>query len=198
MTWWLRYKPEDLADSERELHQLIDACRKGDRKSQDLLYRKFYGYAMGICLRYAKNREEAIDVVNDGFFKVLTRLDKYTKGLSFKGWLRKVMINSAIDNFRRNQKHYQSVELTYSVADQFDQGALEKLTEKEIIEAIQELPPSYKMVFNLFVIEGYKHQEISQKLGISTGTSKSNLSIARDKLKRSLKVQQQDGWRNHG
>ena len=187
-----------MADSDRDLYRLIDACKKGDRKSQDLLYRKFYGYAMGICLRYAPSREDAIGIVNDGFYKVLTRLDKYTMGLSFKGWLRKVMINSAIDNFRRNQKHYHSTELTYSVPDDFNPDALERLTEKEIIEAVQQLPPSYRVVFNLFVIDGYKHEEIAQKLGISTGTSKSNLSIARDKLKRSLKVLHQDRWRDHG
>jgi RNA polymerase sigma factor (sigma-70 family) len=165
---------------------LLDACRKGNRTSQDRLYREFYGYTLGICMRYSRTREEAIEIVNDGFMKVFTRLDKYSKGLSFKGWLRKIMINSSIDYFRRNEKHYHSLDISHLHYESNDDNVLDKLSEADIIGAIQRLPPSYRMVFNLYVIEGYKHEEIAAMLNISDGTSKSNLAVARQKLKKML------------
>lgn len=144
---------------------------------------------MGVCLRYSRTREEAIEILNDGFVKIFTKLNKYTKGLSFKGWLRKIMINVAIDYFRRNEKHYRGVDISYVRYEEVSASALDQLSEKEIIEAVQQLPPSYRMVFNLYVIEGYKHEEIAQQLNISIGTSKSNLAVARNKLQKKLLVQ---------
>jgi RNA polymerase sigma-70 factor (ECF subfamily) len=141
---------------------------------------------MGICLRYSRTREEAIEIMNDGFVKIFTKLDHYSPSLSFKGWLRKVMINSAIDYFRRNEKHYHSLDISHIQYESSSEDALDQLSEQEIISAIQLLPPSYRMVFNLYVIEGYKHEEIANQLNISVGTTKSNLAIARNKLKKLL------------
>jgi RNA polymerase sigma-70 factor (ECF subfamily) len=141
---------------------------------------------MGICLRYSRTREEAIEIVNDGFIKVFSHLDKYTQGLSFKGWLRRIMINCAIDYYRRNEKHYHGLDISHINEESHDENILDKLSAREIINAIQKLPPSYRMVFNLFTIEGFKHEEISHQLNISVGTSKSNLAIARSKLRRML------------
>jgi RNA polymerase sigma-70 factor (ECF subfamily) len=141
---------------------------------------------MGICLRYSRTRDEAVEIVNDGFIKIFMKLDKYTRPLSFKGWLRKVMINSAIDYFRRNEKHYSTLDVSHAHYETPTETILDKLSEREIIDAIQLLPPSYRMVFNLFVIEGYRHEEIAHLLNISVGTSKSNLSIARSKLQKIL------------
>jgi len=170
----------------REIQELIEACRKMDRKSQDRLYKLFYGFAMGICLRYARSRDEAIEILNDGFFKIMTNLDKYTPALSFKGWLRKIMINASIDHYRRNEKHYDAVDISYAKNEHLSEDILSSLSEEVIISAIQELPPSYRVVFNLYCIEGYKHSEIANKLNISEGTSKSNLNIARTKLMKLL------------
>ena len=143
---------------------------------------------MGICLRYSKTRDEAIEIVNDGFMKVFTKLDKYSKGLSFKGWVRKIMIHAAIDYYRRNEKHYHNLDISYAQYqdDPSIETILDKLSAEEILKAVQTLPPSYRMVFNLHAIEGFNHEEIAGQLNISVGTSKSNLSIARDKLKRLL------------
>jgi RNA polymerase sigma factor (sigma-70 family) len=141
---------------------------------------------MGICRRYSQSREAAIEILNDGFFKVMTNLDKYTSGLSFKGWMRKIMINAAIDYFRKNEKHNNALDIAYMKIDDQSPGINSQLSEEEILKAIQRLPSSYRLVFNLHVIEGYSHEEIAQKLGISEGTSKSNLSIARTKLMRTL------------
>ena len=171
---------------EKELYKLLDSCRKGNRGSQDRLYREFFGYAMGICLRYSRTREEAVEIVNDGYIKIFTKLDKYSKGLSFKGWLRRIMINSAIDYYRRNEKHYHNLDISYGQYETENESVLDQLAEEDIIAAIQSLPPSYRMVFNLYVIEGFKHEEIANQLNISSGTSKSNLSIARVKLQKIL------------
>jgi RNA polymerase sigma factor (sigma-70 family) len=141
---------------------------------------------MGVCLRYSRTREEALEIVNDGFMKIFKKLDKYSQGLSFKGWLRKVMINSAIDYYRRNEKHYNSLDISHGKYETSGETILDKLSEQDIIAAIQRLPPSYRMVFNLFVIEGYKHEEIANQLNITTGTSKSNLAVARNKLQKIL------------
>ena len=173
---------------EKQLYQLLDSCRSGNRNSQDRVYKLFYAYAIGVCLRYSRTRDEAIEIVNDGFLKIFSKLDKYSKGLSFKGWVRKIMIHSAIDYFRRNEKHYHSLDISYAQYqdDPSTESVLEKLSAEEIMKAVQTLPASYRIVFNLYAIEGFKHEEIANQLNISVGTSKSNLSIARDKLKRML------------
>lgn len=124
--------------------------------------------------------------MNDGFVKIFGKLENYTKGLSFKGWFRRVMINTAIDHYRRNEKHYHSLDISYAYGEQVALNVLDMISEKELIAAIQQLPPSYRMVFNMFVIEGYSHVEIANKLNISVGTSKSNLSVARSKLQKML------------
>ncbi|WPP51376.1 RNA polymerase sigma factor [Catalinimonas niigatensis] len=169
-------------EEDKHFYRLIADCRKGKRAAQDELYLGFYHYAMSIGLRYSRDREEAIEIVNDAFYKILTSLDKYTQGLSFKGWLRKIVINAAIDYYRRNEKHYHGVDISYARHESMHEDVIDEMSEKEIVVLIQDLPPSYRIVFNLHVIEGFKHEEIAQKLNISVGTSKSNLSIARTKL----------------
>lgn len=147
---------------------------------------------MGVCLRYSRNREEALEIVNDGFVKIFTNLKRYSHGHSFKSWLRKIMINASIDYFRRNEKHYHSLNISYVQPEDYAESALDKISADEIIAQVQRLPASYRMVFNLYVIEGYKHDEIASLLDISTGTSKSNLSIARSKLRKLLLGEQGD------
>jgi RNA polymerase sigma-70 factor (ECF subfamily) len=147
---------------------------------------------MGICLRFSRNHEEAVEIVNDGFIKIFGKLNHYTKGLSFKGWLRKVMVNSAIDYYRKNEKYYHSLDISHGQYEEAAESVLDKLSEREIIAVIQSLPPSYRMVFNLHVIEGFKHDEIAHLLNISTGTSKSNLAIARSKLQKILLTEREN------
>jgi RNA polymerase sigma-70 factor (ECF subfamily) len=184
-------------DSQR-LDSLITLCRKGYREQQEELYLMFYNYAMSICLRYSKDREEAVEIVNDGFVKMFASLDRYRDNNRFKAWLRRILINAAIDYYRKNEKHYRNVDISYAKYEYVTEDALSKISEKEIIELIQELPPSYRMVFNLFVIEGFNHREIAKKLDISVGTSKSNLSIARSKLKRKLLTMNKQSILGHG
>jgi RNA polymerase sigma-70 factor (ECF subfamily) len=171
----------------QDLGSLITGCKKGNRRSQQLLYRQYYGFAMAICLRYSSNYERAVEVVNDGFLKIFTKLDMYNPEKSFKGWIRRIMINSAIDHYRKEQKHTGLNSIEYYEAATFAPTVIQKMTYDEVIHQIQLLSPSYRAVFNLYVIDGYKHLEISKSLNISVGTSKSNLSRARMQLQKALK-----------
>lgn len=187
-----------ILKEEQNIRTILEGCKRGDRKAQDQLYTQFYRYALGICIRYTRSQEEAFEVVNDGFYKIMANADKYVPGLSFKGWVRKIMINASIDNFRRNEKHYDNVDISYVKTEQLTPDVLSSLSEEVIIKALQQLPPSYQIVFNLHAIEGYQHDEIAQKLNISVGTSKSNLNVARAKLKKALSLEFDKKAEQHG
>ena len=190
-----RYSSEAILNllSAEELTYHVGACSFNKRESQKWLYASFYGYSMAICDRYTSNHEDAVEILNDGFLKIFREIHHYRPAYadvlaSFKGWLRQIMTYTAIDHFRKNQKHKVVTELD-SVAyhvEAVNEDAIDKLSHEEIIRAIQELSPGYRTVFNLFIIDGLSHEEISNKLGISTGTSKSNLSKARGKLQNIL------------
>ncbi|GAB3176928.1 RNA polymerase sigma factor [Telluribacter humicola] len=176
------------------LLELLDGCLHGNRRSQELLYRQFYGYAMGICLRYTHNREEAREVLNDGFLKVFTKLEKFDSERSFKAWLSRIMINTALDNYRREARQ-QTLHDDVQLAEvSIDETAISQLAHEELIGMIQQLPPAYRMTFSMAVIDGYTHEEIADKLGITVGGSKSNLSRAREKLKVMLSKKNADDY----
>lgn len=179
--------------SAEELTYHVEACAVNNRESQRILYGSFYGYAMAICDRYANKQEDAVEILNDGFLKIFREIHHYRPAYtdvisSFKGWLRKIMVYTAIDHFRKNQKHQMVTQLDNVVyhIPTVSEDAIDKLSYEEIIRAIQELSPGYRTVFNLFIIEGLSHDEIARQLGISTGTSKSNLSKARRQLQKIL------------
>jgi len=171
---------------EEELQQLLAGCLKQDRKHQKELYKTFYGFSMGICLRYAGNHYQATEIMNQGFLRVFTNLDKYSADKPFKAWLGRIMINTSINYYRSNLKASQMEDLDkaegiihYDLPDS-------KLTYDDLIAMVHRLPPAYRTVFNLFAIEGYNHQEIGKLLNISEGSSKSNLFKAREKLKKMI------------
>jgi len=174
-------------DRNNTLEVLLEGCRIGNAKSQELLYRQFYGYAMSVCLRYSQTQEEAVEIVNDGFMKVFNHVDKIDLTKSFKNWLRRIMVNTALDYYRQNHKHNNHADIQaaeYLVRDVKD--ASSDLTYKELLGLVQKLSPAYRTVFSLFVIDGYSHQEIGEMLEISVGTSKSNLARARINLREML------------
>ncbi|MBL7858217.1 MAG: RNA polymerase sigma factor [Cyclobacteriaceae bacterium] len=166
---------------------LIQGCKKNDRESQRLLYKHYYGYAMRICARYCRSFEASKEIVNDGFLKVFSKLEQHDTEASFKGWLRKIMINTAIDHYRKEVKHhhYESIDMTYKIKSD-DVSVVDQLSYEELITLIQTLSPAYRTVFNLYVIDGYTHEDIATLLGISIGTSKSNLMKAKENLKKKL------------
>jgi|SRR5688572_7849385 len=166
---------------------LIQSCKNNDRESQRLLYQHYYGYAMSICVRYSRSYEESKEIVNDGFMKVFKKLDQHETESSFKAWLRRIMINASIDHYRKEVKHYHQTALNPELsAGAVTNGALDDLSYTELIGMVQRLSPAYRAVFNLYVIDGFNHHEISDILGISEGTSKSNLMKARENLKKML------------
>lgn len=164
--------------------ELVRGCQKEDRLAQKRLYEKFYGRMMGVCLRYASGREEAAEILNKGFLKVFNMIKNYDiKKGRLDSWIYKIMMNTAIDHFRsefRYKGNIVEMEQAYYIGDQTD--VLHQISADEIIELIQKLSPAYRTVFNLYVLEGMSHGEISEQLGISEGTTKSNLAKARKKL----------------
>lgn len=171
--------------------ELIDACRKEDRKAQFELYRASYGLLMGVCLRYEKNKEDAEELLNLAFFKVLTRLDKYSDDTPFEAWIRRITINTIIDEFRKRNrdKHsfYEELEGHVPVSDMDFNDADTRYDVEELEMMIRQLPPVSQKVFNLYVVDGFNHKEIGDMLGISEGTSKWHLSTARKTLQGMLK-----------
>lgn len=171
---------------DEELHQLIRGCIKQDRRCQKMLYKAFYSFSMGICLRYTNNREEAAEVMNQGFFKVFTKIEHFDMERPFKAWLGKIMMNVSIDYYRANLKMAYSEDL--DKAENISDGNLidKNLNYNDLLAMVQQLPQAYRTVFNLFAIEGYSHEEIGNMLNINAGTSKSNLHKARQKLKQMI------------
>ncbi len=161
---------------------LIQACIRQERWAQQKLYETHYPKMMGVCLRYANNEEDARDILHEGFIKVFRNLSKYKPGTSIGAWIRRIMVNTSIDYYRKLQRRRtddleEARHLTTNEAD-----AVSKCTEKEILECVQQLSPVYRTVFNLYAIEGYPHKEIANRLGITESTSRSNLLKARVKL----------------
>jgi RNA polymerase sigma factor (sigma-70 family) len=170
-----------------KLEILLKGCKKGRRKSQEALYKRFAPAMYGICLQYASSDEDAQDIMQDGFIKVFKKLDQVNNPAAFPGWIRRVMINTALEKYR-SQVILQRIDEVKEEADEaMDDGIFDNLTCQELVEMIKTLTPRYRMVFNLYAIEGYSHQEISEELAISVGTSKSNLSRARAILQEKIK-----------
>ncbi len=175
-------------------NELIAGCLRQDRTCQEALYKRFYGKMMGVCLRYARDRDEARDMLQDGFIKVFAALRNFGGKGSFEGWIRRIVVNTAVDHLRKNKQaymivstvHFRDGDLPDAVDEDEDENALANLSEEDILRAVQNLSPAYRTVFNLYVIENFSHKEIAEQLNISEGTSKSNLAKARFQLKKNL------------
>jgi len=164
--------------------KVLTGCVKGKRKYQEALYKQFYAYGMSICLRYAHNREEAVEVMNDGFVKVFKNISKFKVEQSFKGWFRKILINTAIDYYRKNSKHYNHLDEDIIDEEVHDLNAVNSLELVDLMNLLNELPEQYRLTFNLFEVEGYSHEEIAKLLNIAIGTSRSNLARAKKILRK--------------
>jgi RNA polymerase sigma factor (sigma-70 family) len=181
-----------LTDNIEDIYKLIDGCRENNRHSQQQMYNLLKEYAMRICYRYLNRPEDVEEVMNEGFIKLFRHMMQFEENrhdqvtAALKGWFRKILVNTCIDHLRKTSallnghviqdKHEQIPDTTES--------GIDKISHKEIIACIKELSPAYRTVFNLFVIEGFSHEEISNQLGISVGSSKSNLSKARENLRK--------------
>jgi len=166
----------------------LTACIQGDVQRQKELYEVFAPTMFGICLRYASDYHQAEDILQEGFIKVFTHLDRFRHEGSFEGWLKRVFINTAIEHYRRSLKFNQLEDLTQVVQTVEEPTAHEELQVDDLLQLIQELAPGYRTVFNLYAIEGYSHKEIGKLLNISVGTSKSQLARARLALQQRVKA----------
>ncbi len=166
---------------------LIKGSIAGDRRMQEELYRRFAPKMYAVCLRYANNTNDAQDLLQEGFIKVYKNLHRFRAEGSFEGWVRRVFVNTSIEHFRKKTAQLSSVsEKEENTIEDADITALDSLAEKDIINLVQELSPGYRTVFNLYVVEGYAHKEIGEMLGISEGTSKSQLARAKSILQKKI------------
>jgi len=167
---------------------IIEGCLKHNRKAQGMLWEQYSGYLLGVCMRYATDRPEAEDMLQEAFLKIFFNLGEYSGTGSFKGWLRKVTVNTAITYYHKNLRHKHHTDIEEYVTVETGTGGFEEdfCTAEDLLRVLNELSPGYRMVFNLYTIEGYKHQEIAEMLGIDVNTSKSQYSRARAILRKKL------------
>ena len=165
---------QNISDSD-----LIRGCMESDRRMQEELYRRFSPRMYAVCLRYAGNAEEAEDILQEGFIKVFKKLDSFRNEGSFEGWIRRIFVNTAIEHFRRKKYLLPVTEKEENTIEGKYTSVLDEMGAKDIMALVQELSPGYRTVFNMYVVEGYTHKEIADQLGISEGTSKSQLSRAK-------------------
>jgi RNA polymerase sigma factor (sigma-70 family) len=181
----------------KQLQALIDGCLKGDRRSQQAVHKLYYGKMKAVCMRYTRDYDQANDVLQEGFLKVFNNLEKFTGVGTFEGWMRRIMVNLSIDRFRKLKHDFillsepDDIERysddTEEVLDEIDElEEIYSITPEQIIDAMQQLTPAYRTVFNLYVYEDYTHQDIAEALGISVGTSKSNYAKAKKNMKKLL------------
>ena len=179
----------------RHLRQTIKECLKNDRKAQFELYNLSFEYLMRTCRRYKANREDAVSLLNDGFLKILLNLDKYDSSQDYLPWASTIMVRTAIDDYRRNKKYNEQTDLKESDRDleelnlsQSHLQVIDELSAEEVREMIFELPENERIVFNLYEWEGYKHNEIADKLGVSERTTKRYLKAAKVMLKKMIEI----------
>jgi len=176
----------NLSDQDT-LKKIVEGCAKGDRYYQQQLYKAMYSQMMAVCHRYAARSEDAKDLFQEGFIKVFDKIGRYNFKGSLQGWIRRIMVNNAIDHYRKNKNKFSMSESMMEAEriqdEEIDESIFADITADQLLNCVQELSPMYKSVFNMYVLDGYTHSEIAIELNISEGTSKSNLSKAKRNLK---------------
>jgi len=166
---------------------LIKRCLNSETRAHEDFYKRFAPKMYGVCLRFAKNQMEADDILQEGFIKVFSNLKTFRNEGSLEGWVRRTVVNTAINLYKKNAKYLKDTGLEQAeIIQNMEQGSLDRISVEELLNLIRELPAGYRMVFNLNIIEGYTHKEISELLAISENTSKSQLSRARQALQRKI------------
>lgn len=171
-----------MSISTKKLEVMLEGCRKQNRQAQRSLYYYFYSYGLTICLHYSRNKEEAEEILHDGFLRVFKQIKQFKGRNNFRAWFRRILINVAIDYARKYPLTSQQSKII-PIAFNATNEAMQNLEKEDAWKFLQKLPPGYRIVFNLYVMEDFTHAEIAKKLGISVGTSKSNLARAKEKLK---------------
>jgi RNA polymerase sigma factor (sigma-70 family) len=173
------HPPRGIAEEE-----IISQCKQGRLKYQELLYKQFYGYAMGIGMRYSFTRDDALEVVNDAFIKVFNNIVTYNTDKPFKAWLRTIVVNTAIDRRRKDMKHQQTADIDDALMVSSQAHTIEKLNAQDIMKMMDQLPEIQRSIFNLYEIDGYNHDEIADMLNIPASSSRVYLSRAKERLRK--------------
>ena len=168
---------------DQKINNILKVCVARERLSQKQLYEIYYPYSMSIAVRYIQDQQIAELAVNDSFMKVFNNIKKFDLDKSFKPWLRQIIVNTSIDHLKKKNKHRMNTSISEAEHLSERENILSSISYEELLQIVHKLSDGYRAVFNMYVIDGFKHEEIANKLGISIGTSKSNLSKARAKLK---------------
>ncbi|MDD5693807.1 MAG: RNA polymerase sigma factor [Bacteroidales bacterium] len=172
---------------ENTLDEIISGCKSGKVRDQEKLFNLFSEEMFGVCLYYSRDTSDAEDLLHDGFLKIFKHIHSFRYQGSFEGWMRKIMVNTSLERFRKERHIYPLSEVENKVEDVMEENIIGQIATKDLLKMIQDLSPRYRMVFNLYAVEGYSHREISRMLGITEGTSKSNLARARAILQRNVR-----------
>lgn len=164
-------------------YTLIKGCKKGKKGYEEMLYKHFYGYAFTISRLNTYSRDEAVDIMNDSFIKVFSTINRFDLDRSFKAWIRKIIINTAIDNYRKNKKYVSILDVDEFDPPEVSERIISDLTAEEILKLLDQLPEAHRIVFSLYEIQGFSHKEIAEKLDIKTSSSRTFLTRAKRKLK---------------
>jgi RNA polymerase sigma-70 factor, ECF subfamily len=178
---------KDKKYSMEDIKPLLEDCLDSNAKAQQFLYASNYSFGKSVILRYSDNEMEAEEVLNDAFMKVFNNLPNFDMAKPFRAWFRTILTNTAIDYYRRNKHSAAIIPLEVYHDDPVEHEGLDMLSNEELLKLVQQLSPAYRTVLMLYAVEGFTHKEIAEKLGISEGTSKSNLSRAREKLSEMMK-----------
>jgi len=166
--------------------EILNGCSRGDLKAQEDLFRLYWGYVMSIALRFSSCHDNALEIANDSFLKIFLRIDSHRKDKEFKAWIRKIVINTAMDHFRKDKKTNNEISIEVACNEPGDESVIDNLNAEEIIKLINSLPVMYRYTFNLYEIEGFSHDEIALQLCITASTSRSNLTRAKKMLRQKI------------
>ncbi len=168
------------------LEEIIEGSKRGERKFQELLYKHFASKMLVVCARYAKDNFEAEDMLQVGFVKIFEKIADYKGDGSFEGWVRRIMVNTSIEFYRKNARMFPMVDMDHAPESPVQENQMARMNMNDLLLIIRKLSPGYRLIFNMYAIEGFSHKEIAKELGISEGTSKSQLARARAILQENI------------
>ena len=169
-------------------NEILKGCSRGDLKAQECLFRLYWGYVMSIALRFSSCHDNALEIANDSFLKILLKIDTHRTEKEIKSWIRKIVINTAMDHYRKDKKTANEISIETACNEPVDESVIDNLNAEEIIKLINSLPVKYRYTFSLFEIEGFSHDEIAQQFGITASTSRSNLARAKKMLRQMILI----------
>jgi RNA polymerase sigma factor (sigma-70 family) len=172
----------------KDFNKVLKGCSRGDLKAQEELFKLYYGYVMSIALRFSSCYDNALEIADDSFLKIFRKIETHQIEKEFKAWVRKIVVNTAIDHYRKGKKNNMEISIEAANNEPADESVIENLNAEEIIKLINSLPMNYRYTFSLFEIEGYSHNEIALQLGISESTSRSNLTRAKKMLRQKILI----------